>query len=108
MFMYMPVCTCDMWHVDVYMWPVDVTCSVDYLVIRVLHWDVFSGFYMEPTIFTNVEDDMFIAKEESFGPVMIISIFENGLVHSLGEVCDVVYKCSVQSCVRRVKTGWNN
>ena len=37
-----------------------------------------TGFFMEPTIFTNVEDDNFIAKEESFGPVMIISIFENG------------------------------
>ena len=36
------------------------------------------GFFMEPTIFTNVEDHMFIAKEESFGPVMVISIFENG------------------------------
>ncbi len=36
------------------------------------------GFFMEPTIFTNVEDHMFIAQEESFGPVMIISIFENG------------------------------
>ena len=35
---------------------------------------------MEPTIFTNVEDNMFIADEESFGPVMIISIFENGYV----------------------------
>ena len=35
---------------------------------------------MEPTIFTDVEDDMFIAIEESFGPIMIISIFENGLV----------------------------
>ncbi len=33
---------------------------------------------MEPTIFTNVEDHMTIASEESFGPVMIISIFENG------------------------------
>ena len=33
---------------------------------------------MEPTIFTDVEDDMFIAKEESFGPVMIISKFEDG------------------------------
>lgn len=38
----------------------------------------FIGFFMEPTIFTNVEDENFIAKEESFGPVMIISIFENG------------------------------
>ena len=36
---------------------------------------------MEPTIFTNVEDHMFVAKEESFGPVMVISIFENGLVY---------------------------
>ena len=33
---------------------------------------------MEPTIFTDVEDGMFIAKEESFGPVMIISKFEDG------------------------------
>ena len=33
---------------------------------------------MEPTIFTNVEDHMMLAREESFGPVMIISIFEDG------------------------------
>ena len=39
---------------------------------------LYVGFFMEPTIFTNVEDHMFIAKEESFGPVMVISIFENG------------------------------
>ncbi len=36
---------------------------------------------MEPTIFTNVEDNMFIASEESFGPIMIISTFENGYVY---------------------------
>lgn len=35
---------------------------------------------MEPTVFTDVEDHMFIAKEESFGPVMIISKFKNGSV----------------------------
>ena len=28
---------------------------------------------MEPTIFCDVEDDMFLAKEESFGPIMCIS-----------------------------------
>ncbi|PSN58464.1 Cytosolic 10-formyltetrahydrofolate dehydrogenase [Blattella germanica] len=36
------------------------------------------GFFFEPTVFTNVEDHMFIAREESFGPVMIISKFEKG------------------------------
>lgn len=36
------------------------------------------GFFLEPTIFTDVTDEMFIAKEESFGPVMIISKFEDG------------------------------
>lgn len=36
------------------------------------------GFYFEPAVFTGVEDDMYIAKEESFGPVMIVSKFENG------------------------------
>ena len=33
---------------------------------------------MEPTIFMNVEDHMMLAWEELFGPVMIISIFEDG------------------------------
>ncbi|NXR98013.1 AL1L2 dehydrogenase, partial [Oxylabes madagascariensis] len=36
------------------------------------------GFFMEPTVFTDVEDHMHIAQEESFGPVMVISKFKNG------------------------------
>uniref|UniRef100_A0A6G1SL03 10-formyltetrahydrofolate dehydrogenase n=1 Tax=Aceria tosichella TaxID=561515 RepID=A0A6G1SL03_9ACAR len=36
------------------------------------------GYFFMPTIFTDVTDDMFIAKEESFGPIMIISKFANG------------------------------
>ncbi|XP_059140890.1 cytosolic 10-formyltetrahydrofolate dehydrogenase-like [Physella acuta] len=36
------------------------------------------GLFFEPTIFTDVEDHMMIAKEESFGPVMIISKFIDG------------------------------
>ena len=38
---------------------------------------------MEPTIFTDVEDDTMMAVEESFGPVMIISRFMDGYVSSL-------------------------
>lgn len=37
-----------------------------------------SGYFLEPTIFSNVEDTMFIAKEESFGPIMVISRFKKG------------------------------
>uniref|UniRef100_A0A2I3T867 10-formyltetrahydrofolate dehydrogenase n=2 Tax=Pan TaxID=9596 RepID=A0A2I3T867_PANTR len=36
------------------------------------------GFFMEPTVFTDVEDYMYLAKEESFGPIMVISKFQNG------------------------------
>ncbi|XP_078001442.1 mitochondrial 10-formyltetrahydrofolate dehydrogenase-like isoform X2 [Glandiceps talaboti] len=36
------------------------------------------GLFMEPTVFTDVHDNMMIAKEESFGPIMIISKFKNG------------------------------
>lgn len=36
------------------------------------------GFFLEPTVFTDVKDDMFIAKEESFGPIMVISTFPEG------------------------------
>ena len=36
------------------------------------------GYFLEPTVFTDVKDEMYIAIEESFGPIMIISTFENG------------------------------
>ena len=36
------------------------------------------GLFLEPTILTNVSDDNFAAHEESFGPIMIISPFEDG------------------------------
>uniref|UniRef100_A0AAQ5ZEI3 10-formyltetrahydrofolate dehydrogenase n=1 Tax=Amphiprion ocellaris TaxID=80972 RepID=A0AAQ5ZEI3_AMPOC len=38
------------------------------------------GFFFEPTVFTDVQDHMHIAIEESFGPVMIISKFKSGEV----------------------------
>jgi len=34
------------------------------------------GFFIEPTIFADVKDDMTISKEEIFGPVVVISSFE--------------------------------
>ena len=36
------------------------------------------GFFLEPAVFTDVTDEMMIAKEESFGPVVIISRFDDG------------------------------
>lgn len=35
------------------------------------------GYFFEPTIFSNVTDDMYISKEEAFGPVMVISKFDS-------------------------------
>jgi len=36
-----------------------------------------SGFFVEPTIFSNVRDDMTIAREEIFGPVQSILPFDD-------------------------------
>ncbi|CAN7998208.1 unnamed protein product [Ixodes hexagonus] len=36
------------------------------------------GFFLEPTVFVDVEDHMFVAKEESFGPIMLVSKFKDG------------------------------
>ncbi|EDW25564.1 GL26664 [Drosophila persimilis] len=41
------------------------------------------GYFFTPTVFTNVEDDMFIAQEESFGPIMIISKFNGSDIDSV-------------------------
>jgi len=37
------------------------------------------GYFLEPTVFTNVQDGTFMAKEESFGPVMLISSFDGNV-----------------------------
>jgi aldehyde dehydrogenase (NAD+) len=39
--------------------------------------DMNRGYYVEPTIFTNVESDMTIAKEEIFGPVVSIMPYDD-------------------------------
>ncbi|MEO0401457.1 MAG: betaine-aldehyde dehydrogenase [Pseudomonadota bacterium] len=36
-----------------------------------------AGFYLEPTVFADVTDDMSIAREEIFGPVMAVLDFED-------------------------------
>ncbi|KAJ02704.1 betaine-aldehyde dehydrogenase [Sulfitobacter mediterraneus] len=36
-----------------------------------------AGFYMQPTVFADVTDDMIIAREEIFGPVMAVLDFED-------------------------------
>ena len=41
---------------------------------------------MEPTVFTDVEDHMFIAKEESFGPVMVVSKFKEGYAMNVANI----------------------
>ncbi|XP_059965300.1 cytosolic 10-formyltetrahydrofolate dehydrogenase isoform X1 [Mesoplodon densirostris] len=41
------------------------------------------GFFFEPTVFTDVEDHMFIAQEEAFGPIMVISRFASGDVDAV-------------------------
>ncbi|XP_033109718.1 cytosolic 10-formyltetrahydrofolate dehydrogenase-like, partial [Anneissia japonica] len=38
---------------------------------------------MEPTIFTDVTDDMMMAQEESFGPIMVVSKFSSSDVDGM-------------------------
>ncbi|XLR51132.1 hypothetical protein S83_001804, partial [Arachis hypogaea] len=35
------------------------------------------GYYIEPTIFSNVKEDMLISQDEIFGPVMVLSKFKS-------------------------------
>ena len=41
------------------------------------------GLFFTPTIFTDVTDEMYIASEESFGPIMIVSKFDDGDVEEV-------------------------
>ena len=52
-----------------------LTSHTDHMISRDV---IVAGLFMYPTVFTDVTDDMFIAHEESFGPVMVISKFGKG------------------------------
>ncbi|XP_054281281.1 cytosolic 10-formyltetrahydrofolate dehydrogenase-like [Macrosteles quadrilineatus] len=41
------------------------------------------GYFFQPTIFSDVEDHMFIANEEAFGPIMAVSKFSSSDMDSL-------------------------
>lgn len=41
------------------------------------------GLYMTPTVITDVYDHMYVAKEESFGPIMVVSKFAEGCVFDI-------------------------
>lgn len=53
------------------------------------------GLFFEPTILTHVDDHMFVSKEESFGPIMIISMFDNGYVHLYNVVRDKAFVSTI-------------
>ena len=36
-----------------------------------------NGYYIEPTIFTNITPDMKIVREEIFGPVVVVAKFKS-------------------------------
>ena len=56
----------------------DIFSREDFVdLVNRLDFAFIPGFFLEPTVFTDVEDHMFIAKEESFGPVMVISKFSD-------------------------------
>ena len=60
------------------------------------------GLYFMPTVLADVEDSMWVAKEESFGPIMVVSKFAKGdtkevsfinhYIHSLSEIRASSYK----------------
>ncbi|KAL6839416.1 hypothetical protein ACP4OV_030686 [Aristida adscensionis] len=77
------------------------------------------GYYVEPTVFTNVKDDMTIAKEEIFGPVMCLMKFKtveeaieraNDTAYGLGAGVVTKDMDVVNQVVRSVRAGlvWVN
>lgn len=44
---------------------------------RMMEGDFAKGFFVEPTIFTDTTEDMSIVKDEIFGPVLAVQVFED-------------------------------
>ncbi len=73
------------------------------------------GWYVKPTVFADVTNDMVIAREEIFGPVQVIIGYDD-LDHAIAIANDSdfglaggVYGADLQTCqnvARRMRTGW--
>lgn len=59
------------------------------------------GFFIEPTVFSDVQDDMTIAREEIFGPVMQIMKFTD-LDDAIKRANDTTYGLAAGICTRDI------
>merc|ERR1712113_1150289 len=62
------------------------------------------GYYVQPTVFTEVTDDMTIAKEEIFGPVMQLMKFKT-LHEAIERANNTNYGLAAGICTRDVGTA---
>merc|ERR1712066_1114520 len=62
------------------------------------------GYYVQPTVFTEVKDDMKIAKEEIFGPVMQLMKFKS-LDEAIARANNTHYGLAAGICTRDVGTA---
>jgi len=62
------------------------------------------GYYVQPTIFTEVKDDMKIAKEEIFGPVMQLMKFKT-LAEAIERANATHYGLAAGICTRDIGTA---
>eukprot|EP00960_Hanusia_phi_P064952 765966-Hanusia_phi.AAC.6 len=62
------------------------------------------GFFIEPTVFADVQDDMVIAKEEIFGPVMVLMKFKT-VDEVIERANNTRYGLAAGICTKNVQVG---
>ncbi len=62
------------------------------------------GFWIEPTIFTDVTNDMRIAREEIFGPVLVVQRYD-GVDEAVALANDTDYGLTARRLVRGLRAG---
>ena len=67
--------------------------------------DPCARYFVEPTVFSNVTDEMEIAQEEIFGPVQVVRVYQSNLTFFDMICCQIIKFDTIEEVVEKANNS---